>query len=60
MDDTGRESPDLVYPDDADDKLFSEMLSAEALEPGFTLNKHDYYESINQGKKKPVTPVKVF
>jgi hypothetical protein len=60
MDDTGRESPDLVYPDDADDKLFSEMLSAEALEPGFTLNKHDYYESINQGKKKLVTPAKVF
>jgi len=60
MDDAGRESPDLVYPDDADDKLFSEMLSAEALEPGFTLSKHDYYESINKGKRKPVTPAKVF
>ena len=59
MDNTGRESPELVYPDNADDKLFSEMLSAEALEPGFTLNKHDYYESINKGKRKATTPAKV-
>lgn len=58
--DSGRESPDLVYPDDTDDKIFSEMLSAEALEPGFTLSKDDYYQSISKGKRKAVTPVKVF
>jgi hypothetical protein len=49
-----------VYPDDTDDKIFSEMLSAEALEPGFTLSKDDYYQSISKGKRKAVTPVKVF
>jgi hypothetical protein len=59
IDETSRESPDLMYPDDADDKLFSEMLSAEALEPGFTLNKQDYYESISKGKITVMTPPKV-
>lgn len=59
MDDATRDSPQLVYPDDADDKIFSEMLSAEALEPGFTLNKQDYYESIRKGREKTTTPPKV-
>jgi hypothetical protein len=35
------------------------MLSAEALEPGFTLNKQDYYDSINKGKGGAMTPPKV-
>lgn len=62
-------SPALVYPDGTDDnadmngpddnKLFSEMLSADALEPGFTLSKFDYYQSIDKGKRKAGTPPKV-
>lgn len=62
------DSPPRVYPDnndngnvDADDdnKLFSEMLSADALEPGFTLSKFEYYQSADKGKQKAVTPPRV-
>lgn len=47
---------DLVYPYNDDDQLFSEMLSADALEPGFTLNKYDYYQSLDKGKQRAITP----
>ena len=43
-------------PEMDDDQLFSEMLSAEALEPGFALNRHDYYHSLDKGKQRAVTP----
>lgn len=48
----------LVYPPgmDDDERLFSEMLSADALEPGFTLNRHDYYHSLDKGKQRAITP----
>ncbi|KZP16599.1 hypothetical protein FIBSPDRAFT_1047397 [Athelia psychrophila] len=56
-------SPELMYPpaemdEDSDDRLFSEMLSADALEPGFMLNKHDYYHSLDKGKRRAMTPPK--
>lgn len=42
---------------DDDERLFSEMLSADALEPGFTLNKHDFYEyERERGRMKGGTP----
>ena len=59
-DNNGMELDELnpIHPREMDDdeRLFSEMLSADALEPGFTLNKHDYYHSLDKGKQRAVTP----
>lgn len=58
-------SPELMYPPDeldaeSDEKLFSEMLSADALESGFMLNRHDYWHSLDKGKRKAMTPPMVY